>query len=40
LGKPAEYTKAQFSLVKDMIRQIAEQTMGGIHNIVLPATKF
>ena len=34
LGTPAEYTRAQLSLVKDMIRQIADQTMGGMHNIV------
>jgi len=39
LGKPAEYTKAQLSLVKDMIRQIADQTMGGMRNIVKPGDK-
>jgi hypothetical protein len=39
LGKPAEYTRAQLSLVKDMIRQIADQTMGGMHNVVRAGTK-
>src|SRR6266567_1736592 len=39
LGKPAEYTRAQLSLVKDMIRQIADQTMGGMHNIVRAGDK-
>ena len=39
LGKPAEYTRAQLSLVKDMIRQIADQTMGGMHNIVRTGDK-
>ena len=39
LGKPSEYTKAQLALVKDMIRQIADQTMGGMHNIVKPGDK-
>ena len=34
LGKPAEYTREQLDLVKGMIRQIADQTMGGMHNIV------
>ena len=34
LGTPAEYTREQLGLVKDMIRQIADQTMGGMHNIV------
>src|SRR5215467_10913635 len=34
LGKPAEYTRDQLNLVKDMIRQIANDTMGGMHNIV------
>jgi uncharacterized protein (DUF362 family) len=39
LGKPAEYTKAQLALVKYMVRQIADQTMGGMHNIVKPGDK-
>ena len=39
LGKPAEYTKEQLALVKDMIRQVADQTMGGMHNIVKPGDK-
>jgi uncharacterized protein (DUF362 family) len=30
LGKPAEYTREQLDLVKGMIAQIADQTMGGI----------
>ena len=34
LGKPAEYTREQLDLVKAMIRQVADQTMGGMHNIV------
>src|SRR5437016_12809090 len=34
LGKPAEYTREQLDLVKAMIRQIADQTMGGMSNIV------
>src|SRR5215471_7342182 len=34
LGKPAEYTREQLDLVKAMIRQIADQTMGGMHNVV------
>ena len=34
LGKPAEYSREQLDLVKTMIRDIAEQTMGGMHNIV------
>ncbi len=39
LGKPAEYTRAQLELVKGMIRQIADQTMGGMHNIVKAGDK-
>src|SRR5213075_2548373 len=39
LGKPAEYTKEQLGLVKDMIRQVADQTMGGMHNIVKAGAK-
>src|ERR1051326_4850820 len=34
LGKPAEYSRPQLDLVKDMIRGIADQTMGGMHHIV------
>ena len=34
LGKPVEYTREQLDLVKTMIRQVADQTMGGMHNIV------
>src|SRR3984885_11970793 len=39
LGKPAEYTREQLDRVKAMIRQIADQTMGGMHNIVKPGDK-
>jgi uncharacterized protein (DUF362 family) len=34
LGKPAEYTRAQLDVVKRMIRDIADQSMGGFGNIV------
>ena len=34
LGKPAECSREQLDLVKAMIRGIADQTMGGMHNIV------
>jgi uncharacterized protein (DUF362 family) len=34
LGKPAEYTRIQLEAVKQMIREIADQTMGGFNNIV------
>jgi uncharacterized protein (DUF362 family) len=34
LGKPAEYSREQLDLVKAMIRDIADQTMGGMANIV------
>lgn len=30
LGKPAECSREQLDLVKDMIRDIADQTMGGM----------
>jgi hypothetical protein len=40
LGKPAEYTRAQLDLVKDMIRQIADQTMGGMSKIVKAVTSL
>src|SRR5258708_13767158 len=39
LGKPAEYTREQLDLVKDMIRQIADQTMGGMHKVVKAGDK-
>ena len=39
LGKPAEYTRAQLDLVKQMIRDVADQTMGGMRNIVKPGNK-
>ena len=34
LGKPGEYSRAQLDLVKQMIRGVADQTMGGMKNIV------
>ena len=34
LGKPGEYSRAQLDLVKGMIRQVADDSMGGMHNIV------
>jgi uncharacterized protein (DUF362 family) len=39
LGKPGEYTREQLALVKDMIRQVADQTMGGMQNIVKAGDK-
>src|ERR1700732_1531178 len=39
LGVPAEYSREQLDLVKDMIRGIADQSMGGMRNIVKPGGK-
>src|SRR5580700_8934573 len=39
LGRPTEYTRTQLALVKGMIREIADQTMGGMRNIVKPGDK-
>lgn len=39
LGKPAEYTREQLDLVKQMIKDIADQTMGGMQSIVKPGHK-
>jgi uncharacterized protein (DUF362 family) len=39
LGKPGDYTRQQLDLVKDMIRQVAVHTMGGMHNIVKAGDK-
>src|ERR1700736_54415 len=39
LGKPAEYSREQLALVKEMIKGIADQTMGGMHNIVKAGDK-
>src|SRR5436305_15118468 len=39
LGKPAEYTREQLDIVKQMIKDIADQTMGGMANIVKPGNK-
>jgi uncharacterized protein (DUF362 family) len=34
LGKPGEYSREQLDLVRQMIKDIADQTMGGMQNIV------
>lgn len=39
LGGPAEYTCGQLALVKQMIRDVAGQTMGGMANIVKKGDK-
>lgn len=39
LGKPGEYTREQLDLVKQMIKGIADQTMGGMQNIVKKGDK-
>jgi uncharacterized protein (DUF362 family) len=39
LGKPAEYSREQLDIVKQMIRDIADQTMGGVQNIVKKGDK-
>jgi uncharacterized protein (DUF362 family) len=39
LGKPAEYSREQLELVKGMIREIADSTMGGMKNIVKSGDK-
>jgi uncharacterized protein (DUF362 family) len=39
LGKPAECTRAQLDIVKGMIRDIADQSMGGFQNIVKKGDK-
>ncbi len=39
LGKPAEYTREQLNTVKQMIKDIADQTMGGMQNIVKKGDK-
>ena len=39
IGKPAEYSREQLLVVKQMIRDIADQTMGGMANIVKPGNK-
>lgn len=39
LGKPAEYSREQLNIVKQMIRDIADQTMGGMDKIVKPGQK-
>jgi uncharacterized protein (DUF362 family) len=39
LGKPGEYTRDQLNLVKQMIKDVADQSMGGMANIVKPGHK-
>ncbi len=39
LGTPSECTREQLDRIKAMIRQIADQTMGGMHRIVKPGDK-
>jgi uncharacterized protein (DUF362 family) len=39
LGRPAEHSREQLDLVKAMIRDIADQTMGGMKNIVKAGDK-
>jgi uncharacterized protein (DUF362 family) len=39
LGKPSEYSREQLELVRQMISGIANQTMGGMQNIVKPGDK-
>jgi len=39
LGKPADYSREQLDLVKAMIRDIADQTMGGMGGIVREGDK-
>ncbi len=39
LGRPADYSREQLDLVKAMIRDIADQTMGGMSNIVKKGDK-
>src|SRR6201994_3585495 len=39
LGKPADYSREQLDLVKAMIRDIADQTMGGLSGIVRKGDK-
>ena len=39
LGKPGQYTREQLNLVKEMIRSVADQTMGGMHKIVKKGDK-
>jgi len=39
LGKPADYSREQLDLVKAMIRDIADQTMGGMGGIVRKGDK-
>ena len=39
LGKPGEYTREQLDLVKQMIKDIADQSMGGVGNIVKKGDK-
>ena len=39
IGKPGEYNRAQLEIVKGMIRDVAEKSMGGMQNIVKAGDK-
>lgn len=39
IGKPGEYSREQLNIVKQMIRDAADQSMGGMQNIVRPNDK-
>src|SRR5260370_14024142 len=39
LGRPAEYSREQLGLVREMIKGIAVQTMGGMHKVVKAGDK-
>jgi len=39
IGKPGEYSRAQLDIVKGMIRDVAEKSMGGMKNIVKAGDK-
>ena len=39
LGKPSEYTKEQLEIVKGMIKDVADKSMGGMQNIVKAGDK-
>jgi len=39
LGKPGEYSREQLDIIKEMIRDVADKSMGGMKNIVKPGDK-
>ena len=39
LGKPGEYSAEQLARVKNMVRELADGSMGGMQNIVKPGQK-